>query len=176
MKNLSFRQFSGLAREVNDVGAEDAGFSVKASEVSTAHDLGDRAKDSYMVGGLTGAPEAEFDRPVRATDLRRYTRQNADHLDAPGAHLGGWAPSDRQKAYIDVSTAFPRTTVGQLSATYHGIVAGEDAIGEVDAAGKYAGDMDITRGMASTPRAVKGVEADLDSVPRTPQNRAKRGG
>lgn len=111
---------------------EGSGFSVKAY----GPNAGDPAMDSYMVGG-----SSQYIRnPATAEDLMSYSEGHRESLTADDAYLGGWAPGSRERGELDVSTAYPRTSVGRATANLDALMNDQEAVGEVNEEGGYAGE------------------------------------
>lgn len=181
---LSGHQFGAMARILNNPHPEyGSGFSKDPV-------TGDRITDSYMVGGLTSAPERAVNRPMRGSEIRSYVESNPEAFSAPNVAIGGWSPAPNKgssvgssfggHAVLDASTAFPATADGRFAAAMSGIAAGEDAVGILDSRGEYAGEIDTTTGMMAPKSAPKGFRhpanvAKNDARKRDAQ-RSKSGG
>ena len=164
-QNVSKVQFEKHATALNTPGEYGSGFSVKYG----GRKDGQIARNKYLVGGLTGSPEGVVPRPVGAGDIRSYAETHADALSGRNQYLGGWGPTSMaDSAILDVSTAFPRTDYGRLSAAMSGMVGGEDEIGAVDWHGEYdsGAAMDVSTGMAHP----------MEGVPRQPANARRHEG
>lgn len=158
-RNVSRVQFGALAQELNTPGEYGSGFSVKYGGSKD----GQIARNKYLVGGLTGAPEGVLKRPTTGGDIQAYAETHTTELGGRDQYLGGWGPTEmRESAILDVSTAFPNTDHGRLSAAMNGMANGEDEIGAVDWHGEYDSDraIDVSTGMAHP----------MPGVPRAPAN------
>jgi hypothetical protein len=147
---LSRQQFQTLADEMDN----GEGFSVRAFGRGGNR----RAMDRYMVAS-GDSPEGDVGSPASPDALRQYASDNRAALSQPHAYLGGWGSS------VDVSHAYPRIPTGHLSAAFHGIINGEDAIGEVDREGNYVGDIPTSGGMMITQHR----DENLNPLPNGPQ-------
>jgi hypothetical protein len=162
--NVSRVQFGELAEKLNNPGEYGSGFSVKTSGPNT----GETARDVYLVGGMTSAPEGVLNRPATGEDIRSYARTHAGELEGENRWLGGWGPQElKEQAILDVSTSFPPTDMGRLSAAMHGMFIGEDEVGAVDGKGNYddARAMNVSTGMANP---------NVPGTPKTPANQKRQ--
>lgn len=164
-RNMSRAQFGELATKLNTPSEYGSGFSVKYGGPKD----GQIARNKYLVGGLTGAPEGIVSRPTTGRAIESYAKTHAGELAGRSQYLGGWGPPEMgDSGILDVSTAFPRTDYGRLSAAMHGMVGGEDEVGAVDWHGEYddGAAMNVSTGMAHP----------MEGVPRAPANARRQSG
>lgn len=160
---LSAGQAAGLARTIN----KGEGFSVKAF----GPNAGRAASDSYMVAGISGAPEGKIPDPVSGVHIRNYAGAHEDALVPEDRYLGGW------RGTLDVSKALPRGdrsdpyNMAKLEATTAAMIAGEDAVGEIDENSDYVGDIPSSAGMMINKNTPDGPVPASDY--RSPRNIAK---
>lgn len=149
--NININQIRDLTDRVNhpDVG----GFTVK-SHGETAGDVPQEARDSYVHAlpqyGINNIPH-----PARGEDLQSFSETRSAPLHQPNRFFGGWYDQDNKTqdtptgtVSLDVVQARPRTTAGLARASFDAVAGGEEAIGVLDKAGKYAGDIDPYQTMA----------------------------
>jgi hypothetical protein len=140
MAKMPKREVSKLAGLVNTEIAQEG--SSGWSRVAYGSNAGAKAKDSYMVSLPKEQVEETIKAPVQSRTLSRYQKKFKGLLSTPGMYHGGWVPSEGTGTQ-DVSEALPRTDEGFMTAYTKGARNRQQAIGEVDETGGYAGSIDI---------------------------------
>jgi hypothetical protein len=140
MAKMPKREVSKLAGLVNTEIAQEG--SSGWSRVAYGSNAGAKAKDSYMVSLPKERVEETIKAPVQSRTLSRYQKKFKGLLSTPGMYHGGWVPSEGTGTQ-DVSEALPRTDEGFMTAYTKGARNRQQAIGEVDETGGYAGSIDI---------------------------------
>lgn len=140
MAKMSKREVSTLAKEVNTEIAQDG--SSGWSRVAYGANAGAKAKDSYMVALPKERVEETIKAPVQSRAISRYQRKFKGLLKGADMYHGGWVPAEGEGTQ-DVSEALPRTDEGFMTAYTKGARNRQQAIGEVNETGGYAGSVDI---------------------------------
>jgi hypothetical protein len=140
MAKMPKREVSKLAGLVNTEIAQEG--SSGWSRVAYGSNAGAKAKDSYMVSLPKEQVEETIKAPVQSRTLSRYQKKFKGLLSTPGMYHGGWVPSEGTGTQ-DVSEALPRTDEGFMTDYTKGARNRQQAIGEVDETGGYAGSIDI---------------------------------
>lgn len=140
MAKMRKKQVEELTSSKNAEVAREgfSGWSVRAY----GKDAGAKAKDSYMVALPKERVEEPITSPVSSRAVSRYQRKFKGLLKGEGMYHGGWLPSEGAGAQ-DVSEALPRTDEGFMTAYTKGARNRQQAIGEVNETGGYAGSIDI---------------------------------
>jgi len=147
---INKQQFQGLADRLNVV---DGGYSHKVAGPGQGTD----ATSGYMVG----LPGHGIDLPegtVRGDQLEAHARANEALLSQPEVYQGGWNGSKPPRASVDVSKRFPVGQRGSRSAAKVLAARGnQEGIGEVNAAGGYAGTIPNPNHMEGAPQTGKAL-------------------
>jgi hypothetical protein len=157
MAKMPKREVSKLAGLVNTEIAQEG--SSGWSRVAYGSNAGAKAKDSYMVSLPKEQVEETIKAPVQSRTLSRYQKKFKGLLSTPGMYHGGWVPSEGTGTQ-DVSEALPRTDEGFMTAYTKGARNRQQAIGEVDETGGYAGSIDIPEHLHSGQEWSTGTAKD----------------
>jgi hypothetical protein len=140
MAKMNKKQVGELTSDVNTEIAKEgfSGWSVRAYGPNASA----KAKDSYMVALPKEQVEETIKAPVQSRAISRYQRKFKGLLKGADMYHGGWVPSEGAGTQ-DVSEALPRTDEGFMTAYTKGARNRQQAIGEVNETGGYAGSVDI---------------------------------
>jgi hypothetical protein len=157
MAKMRKKQIGELTSSVNAEVAKEgqSGWSVRAYGKTA----GAKAKDSYMVALPKEQVEETITAPVGSRAVSRYQRKFKGLLKGEGMYHGGWLPSEGAGAQ-DVSEALPRTDEGFMAAYAKGARNRQQAIGEVNETGGYAGSVDIPEHLHTGKEWSRGTAQD----------------
>lgn len=156
-RRMSRKQLGALSASVNDEVAStgESGWSVRAY----GPQAGAPARDSYMVALPKEQVEENLVAPASSRAMGRYQRKFKGLLKGEDMYHGGWLPA-KGTGSQDVSEALPRTDEGFKAAYVKGAMNRQQAIGEVDTRGKYAGSIDISKRLYSGSDWSEGAKSD----------------
>lgn len=139
---MSRKQRSALSEKVNQEAATEgsSGWSVRAY----GRNRGEKAKDSFMVALPKERVESPISAPVSPQEMSSYQSEHRGLLKQPGMYHGGWIPQTGQGAQ-DVSTGYPRTEEGLVTAMSAAVQNKQEAIGELGPLGQYVGDIPVPK-------------------------------